>query len=294
MARLVEHRLADIKILGYSLAGEETVVAAPELNVCFDVGRAPQQMLAIDHVLLSHGHMDHSAGLAYYFSQRNFVGNAPGTVICPHSLVSPIKELMVVWSKIEGHLSPHRVIGMSGGDTFELRRGLLARAFDVNHRVAALGYSIVEVRHKLKAEYANLSGPQLVALKKQGTAIEHQVEVPLITYCGDTAEGGWLDLDIVRQAKVLILECTFFDADHVRRAREGYHLHVRDVARMLMKLPNEHIVLHHLTRRTALVEAKRVLSGMIDPEVLQRITFLMDFRKPKRSETSSERIESSE
>src|ERR1043166_6342754 len=180
MARLVEHRFGDIKLIGYSLAGEETVVAAPELNVCFDVGRAPQEILSIDHVFLTHGHMDHAAGLAYYFSQRNFVGNAAGTVLCPKSLVGPIKDLMRVWAGIEGHLSPHKLVGMSAGDTFEIRRGLLAKAFDVNHRVAALGFSIIDVRHKLKAEYANLSGPQLVELKKQGTAIEHKVEVPLI------------------------------------------------------------------------------------------------------------------
>ena len=284
MARLVEHRFGDIKLIGYSLAGEETVVAAPELNVCFDVGRAPQEILSIDHVFLTHGHMDHAAGLAYYFSQRNFVGNAPGTVLCPKSLVGPIKDLMRVWAGIEGHLSPHKLVGMSAGDTFEIRRGLLAKAFDVNHRVAALGFSIIDVRHKLKAEYANLSGPQLVELKKQGTAIEHKVEVPLIAYCGDTAEGGWLELDIVRQAKVLVMECTFFDAEHVRRAREGYHLHVRDVARMLMKLPNEHIVLHHLTRRTPMAEAKRLLASLVDPAVLARVTFLMDYKKMSKSQ----------
>lgn len=232
--------------------------------------------------------MDHSAGLAYYFSQRNFVGNAPGTVICPQNLVGPIKDLMRVWASIEGHLSPHRVVGISSGGTFEIRRGLFATAFEVNHRVAALGYSIIEARHKLKPEFANLSGPQLVELKKQGAEIERRIEVPLIAYCGDTAEGSWLELPIVREAKVLILECTFFEADHVRRAREGFHLHVRDVARILMKLPNEHIVLHHLTRRTPLVEAKRMLSGLVDPEIMSRVTFMMDYRKSRAEGAKAE------
>jgi len=52
--------------------GEETVVALPTLDVCFDVGKAPDQVLAINHVLLTHGHMDHAAGIAYYCSQRIF------------------------------------------------------------------------------------------------------------------------------------------------------------------------------------------------------------------------------
>jgi ribonuclease Z len=286
-ARLVEHRLGDIRLVGYSVAGEETVIAAPELNVCFDVGRAPPEMLSVDHVFLTHGHMDHSAGIAYYFSQRNFVGNAPGRLIVPRPLVQPIRDLMIVWGRIEGHVSPHNVVGMAAGETYEIRRGLIARAYEVNHRVAALGYCIIDVRHKLKAEFADRSGPELVALKKQGVAIEHQVEVPLIAFAGDTAEGSWIDLEMVRRAKVLILECTFFEADHVRRAREGHHLHVRDVARILMKLPNEHIVLHHVTRRTGIGEAKRVLSGLLGREIMERVTFMMDARRGRPARTDA-------
>jgi ribonuclease Z len=279
MARLVEHHIDNLRLLGYSVAGEEVVIAAPELNVCFDVGNAPAEMLAIDHVLLSHGHMDHAAGLAYYFSQRNFVGNAPGCVLAPHPLVQPIRDLLKVWARIEGHESPARIVGMAGGDQFDIRRGLIARAFDVNHRVASLGYSIIDVRHKLRPEFADKTGPELVALKKKGVQIQQTIEVPLVTYCGDTAEGPWMEQDIVAQAKVVILECSFFEADHVRRAREGYHLHVRDVARIIHRLEAPHFVLHHVSRRTGLRDAKEALLKLIGPDHMARVTFLMDRRK---------------
>jgi ribonuclease Z len=279
--RWVEHQLGGIRIAGYSVAGEETVVAAPELNVCFDVGNAPAQMLAIDHVLLSHGHMDHAAGLAYYFSQRNFVGNAAGCVLLPTPLVGPIRELVRVWGLIEGHVSPAKIVGLSPGDRYELRRGLFAQAFAVNHRAPALGYAVVESRHKLKPELADRSGPQLVELKKQGVQIEDRIEVPLVAFCGDTAEGDWLAEPVVRQARVLIVECTFFDSDHVRRAREGYHMHVRDVARILPKLENPHFVLHHVSRRTSIRDARRILSSLVADEVMSRVTFLMDARRSR-------------
>ena len=60
------------------VAGEEAVIIAPELDCIFDIGKCPREALAINHVLLTHGHMDHAAGLPYYFSQRDFQGIGNG------------------------------------------------------------------------------------------------------------------------------------------------------------------------------------------------------------------------
>ena len=77
---LAQITIGDLDIIGYSVAGEETVVGMPQLDVCFDVGRAPDQIISINHVLLTHGHMDHAAGIAYYLSHRKFSGQKPGTI----------------------------------------------------------------------------------------------------------------------------------------------------------------------------------------------------------------------
>src|SRR3972149_1653835 len=130
-----EKRIGPVQGQGSSMAGEETAEILPEMNLAFDVGRAPRELISIDHVFLTHGHMDHSAGLAYYFSQRNFVGNAPGCVIAPNALVQPIRALMPAWARIEGHAPPKKLVGLPRGECRELRPGFTPRAFDVNPRV---------------------------------------------------------------------------------------------------------------------------------------------------------------
>ena len=56
------------RIQGYSIAGEQTVIQVPELDVCFDMGTCPRFALSSPFVAVSHGHMDHVGALPYYFS----------------------------------------------------------------------------------------------------------------------------------------------------------------------------------------------------------------------------------
>lgn len=285
---MVEKCVAGLNLLGFSLAGEETVLAAPELNVCFDVGRAPREIISIDTVCLSHGHMDHAAGLAYYFSQRNFIGTAPGRVILPVGLQSPVRRLMDAWAEIEGHPSPFVLVPVEPMQDVELRRGLIVRPFAVNHAGGALGFTLIDLRHKLREEFLGLSGPEIVALKQQGVTIEQRIEYPLLTFTGDTAFGRFLNHPFVRESQVLAIECTFFEVDHISRARAGRHIHVEDMPRVMEAAPTAQVLVTHVSRRTDLRAAKRMLEKKLNAADLERITFLMD-RPPRGRDLPSER-----
>jgi len=265
----------DLTLAGYSVAGEESVVIVPELDVVFDIGKCPREALRINHLLLSHGHMDHAAGVAYYFSQRDFQGIEDGVALVARQLIQPLEQLMAAVAAVEGHPSPHRFVGMSDGEDYEVRRGLLVRAFATRHVGNSLGFSVVEVRHKLKEEFLGRTGPELVELKKQGVEITRRVEIPLVAYLGDTAKANYSSLPHVRDAKILLIECTFFDPDHVSRARAGRHLHVTDLPTVLEGVENERIVLTHVTRRTHLGEARKILRKGLPKELYERVTFLM-------------------
>ena len=270
-----------LRVQGSSIAGEETFVQVPELDVCFDIGRGAKIALNSNHVALSHGHMDHAAGLAYYFSQRHFQGMRPGTVLCHETLAEPIRKLMTAWIDVEAQRTPFRVVGMEPGtpsEVFELKNNIELRAFETDHTVPSLGFVVIERRSKLKEEYQGLPQEKLVELKQQGTTITNTLDIPLVTYMGDTGPGKHFALDHVTQARILITECTFLDTDHRDRARVGKHIHLDDLVKLLPSLEAEAIVLTHLSRRLHLGQVRDNLDRAVPAEHRQRIYLLMDGR----------------
>jgi ribonuclease Z len=280
---MASHNLAyikidDLEVIGYSVAGEETVVAMPQLDVCFDIGRAPSRIISINHILLTHGHMDHAAGIAYYLSHRNFSGQSPGTILAPGNLMKPMKEIIDAWSRLDGNKIPANLVGVKAGDEYQIKPNLFARVFPTKHSKGSVGYSVIEKRKKLKSEYAGLTGPQIVELKKQGVEIDYPLEVPIVTYLGDTQYVDFSQLKYIVESKILIAECTFYETEHSGRAEAGRHMHISEFATLIEKLQNEHIIITHTTQRTPMREIRRILKEVLSPGKYDRIIVFMDKR----------------
>ena len=264
-------------LLGYSVAGEETVIQVPEMGVCFDAGRAPQFCLTSDVLCLTHGHMDHVAGIAYFLSQRYFQGLKPATVLVPMDLASAVDDVLRAFRKIERQQTPYRLIPMAAGELHPVRRDFGIRTFTTHHGQGSLGYSIISMREKLKPEYMGIEGHLLGQMKRDGVEIQYRVEVPLVTFMGDTAAGRVFEHPDVVNAKTLVTECTFFDAEHRVKAKAGKHLHVEEFARILPTLKSEHVVVTHVSRRTGIRRAKSILRKLVGDTEMRRVLFLMDF-----------------
>ena len=269
-----------MELIGYSVAGEETVVAIPVLGVCFDIGKAPDEIISVNHVLLSHGHMDHAAGIAYYCSQRDFREMSAGTVLLPMRLAPILEELLNCWGNFDGSRPPANIVPLGPGQEYEIRRNLFAFTFATNHGSDSLGYTIIERRQKLKQEYLDLPGPEIAQLRKDGVPVTYTLNMPLVTYLGDTMGGDFENLACVRQSKILIAECTFFDQDHHDRARAGKHYHFDDLAKVLESMENEHIVLTHLSRRTDIGLARKMVNNNLPGDLAKKVIFLME--RPRR------------
>jgi ribonuclease Z len=229
-------------------------------------------------MLLTHGHMDHAAGFAYYLSQRNFCGIAPGTIYAPQNLLAPMREIINAWGRLDGNKIPGKLVGVKAGEEYQIKPNLFVRVFPTKHGISSVGYSVIEKRKKLKTEYSRLTGPQLVELKKQKIQIDYPLEVPIVTYIGDTQYVDFSQLNYIKESKILIAECTFYETDHTGRAEAGKHMHINEFAQLLEKLQNEHIIIAHTTQRTPMREIRKILKEALSPEKYSKTTLLMDKR----------------
>lgn len=264
------------RIEGYSIAGEATAVMVPEFDVCFDIGLCGRSMLSSKFVALTHGHMDHVAGLPYYFSQRWFQGMGMGVCVCDRRIEPAVRGMMAGWVDLEHQRTMHEIIGLSPGEQHEIKNNLFLGPFMVDHTVPSVGWSVVERRTKLRSEFIGLPQEKLRQLKMGGTEITRELHVPRVAYVGDTLPGPHLMADVVRKARILIIECTFFEPDHKERAVIGKHVHVDDVAELLERIEAETVVLTHISRRTNMGVAKKILHDRLGADAAKRVFLLMD------------------
>ena len=276
---LAQIKIDDLEIIGYSIAGEETVVAMPQLDVCFDIGKAPNQIVPVNHVLLTHGHMDHAAGIAYYLSHRNFCGQSPGTILAPENLLGPMREIIDAWGRLDGNKIPANLVGVKPGDEYQIKPNLFTRVFPTKHSKNSVGYTVIEKRKKIKPEYAKLTSSQIVELKKQGVQIDTPLEIPIVSYLGDTDYVDFSQLEYIVRSRILIAECTFYTPEQTERAKAGKHMHVDEFAALIEKMQSECIVITHTTQRISLGEIRRILKEALPAEKYKKIILLMANRK---------------
>lgn len=270
--------LPPYRVQGISVAGEATTIQIPELDLTFDMGSCPRAMLASKYAVISHGHMDHVGGLAYWCSQRRFQGMGTGTIVCDARIADDVHTMMTGFNKLERQKTPYELITLEPDTPLEIKNNVFLQGFHTEHTSPSMGYSVIERRTKLREEFVGLPQEKLRELKERGTEITRTLHIPLVAYLGDTSPGAHLIREDVLNAQVVICECTFFEPEHKERAKIGMHLHADDIAEWLRVLRCEHLVLIHVSRRTNLTYARQRIAELVDPAAAERILFLMDHR----------------
>jgi ribonuclease Z len=273
--------LPPFRLYGESVAGETTAMIIPELDLGFDIGSCPRAMLPSKHLAITHGHMDHIGGLAYYCSQRRFQGMGTAKIVCDARIAPAIKRMMEGYVDLERQRTPYELIPLLPNQPLEIKNNILLRGFETEHTCPSFGYVASEKRTKLKPEFVDMPQEKLKELKDRGVEITRSLEIPLIAFTGDTAPGPHLIREDVRKAQIVIAECTFFEPDHKERAKVGMHMHLDDIAEWLRILECQHLVLVHVSRRTDMQYARERIAQVAGAKNMERVLFLMDYRTNK-------------
>ena len=84
-----------IEIEGVSIAGHESFYKVPAFHSLLEFGRAPDDTVSYSTVCLTHGHLDHAAGLAHHASRRRLAGLPPARVFAPQEVVPDLEAFFI-------------------------------------------------------------------------------------------------------------------------------------------------------------------------------------------------------
>ena len=249
----------------------------PELSLNFDIGRCVSQSLRQDNLAVSHGHIDHMAGLAYYVCTRQFYGMPAPRIFLPDFLLDPVDDLLRLWERIQGFEIAATLLPMTPGTPLALRRDLFIEALPVQHRLPAYGYVVSTKRTKLKPEFVGLPQQEIVRLKADGqTELFYEQVHPLVGYSGDTLIDAIDQHPVFYRCKYLILEATFLDERRNGwfRARRGGHVHLDEIVARAARFENQALILIHASQAYRPHEVAALIDERCPPALRGRVHIL--------------------
>ena len=262
----------DHKFFGTSLAGVRTAITMPEFSLSFDVAQGFPYLFNMTKFFISHGHLDHAAGIPYIISQKMMTSQKAGEFYMPHSLVHPLTEIMGLWSKIEGFPYDFKFVGVKADDEIQINNHHYMKVFPTTHRIESFGYTLFESKKKLKREYLNLHKDQIVELRRKGIDVNEVIHTPMVSFTGDTQIEFLESRSWVKKSKILIMEATYLDSQRsVARAREWGHTHLDELIPHLDSIESERIVLIHASSRYGINEINKYLDEKIPKAHRERV-----------------------
>jgi ribonuclease Z len=260
-------------------------------KLLFDCGEGTQRQLVrsvglveLEHVFITHFHADHVLGLPGMLKTFSLHGRErPLTVYGPPGLERLLGALAPIIGRTTFEL---RVVELAANEALE-RDGYRVAAFEVDHRVRAHGYALVEDERPghldpdRARELGVTEGPDLGRLQRGETVngvSPDQVLGPTrrgrkIVLAGDSAPCEMTKV-VAHGADVLVHEATFL-ADEAERAAETAHSTARGAAELAAEAEVQLLALTHISPRYSggeiRDEARAVFENTIVPRDFDRI-----------------------
>jgi len=268
----VDYSYDGLHLKGVSLSGIRTAITLPELSLSFDVAQGYPFLLNLKQYFISHGHLDHAAGIPYIISQKAMNHQPAPKFYMPPSLVEPMDRIMKIWQEIEKHEYKYEFNPIQGDLEIPVKGPFFVKAFPTTHRVESFGYTLFETTRKLAKQYHGLSQQELVKLKHEGHHLNELTHIPLVSFTGDTQIEFMESRPWVKKSRVLLMEATYLDdRKSIEHARTWGHTHLDEIIPRLDEIQSERIVLIHTSSRYTWEEAQELVRRRIPAKHRERV-----------------------
>jgi ribonuclease Z len=246
----------------------------PELSLAFDAGMALRSFAGVEHLFLSHAHVDHAGALPALLGIRALVGKGGRLkVFLPKEIAEDLQNILAAWTKLQRYdlcIDPQP---LSPGEERPFKNDYVVRGFRTHHPVPSLGYEFVRKTKRLRTEYTGLPGPEIARLRQAGDESMFEIhESSELAYATDTLVEVLDNQPHLLQTRVLILECTFLDEKKaLKDARAGCHIHLDELLTRADRVKNSVLVLMHFSQIYKPDEVVAILDRRCPPELRQRI-----------------------
>jgi ribonuclease Z len=246
-------------LLGHSKALYSTWLFYKPDHLLIDCGEGVATALgngsyAIERVLLTHGHIDHIAGLPPLLWSR---AGGMGDNEKPLAIYHPKGDAYVADMQEYLHKTKARLpfeltwIPLEAGASFPLpatdgsRHVRRVQTFATKHirDRLTIGYKVLETRRRLKPGYSHLTREELRAKAQGGADLSEDYEATLCAFGGD---GLPLNPDDVRGTEVLFHEATILDATE---RKHQMHSTLDEAMHVAAQVQPKTFVLYHVSGR---------------------------------------------
>jgi len=262
-----------LTITGYSTAMFATWYFVEELGILFDAGDGVtagllQKSRKIDHVFISHADRDHLTGLLQ-FNQLN--ARHGGPVIYYPADSGSFKAMEAFAKKFDTHVGGTIWQPVREGEEIRIKDDLIVTPVRNGHVPAekgitkSLGYSVAQVKRKLRPELAHLTGLEIKKMAdehgKESTTYE--VRTNIISYSGDTPVE---DINRWQDTNILIHEATFLTGKEEAplTPHANKHSTLEEVIEMVAASNVKQLVLGHFSSRYANAEIEAAVKRLCE------------------------------
>jgi ribonuclease Z len=223
---------------------------APD-RVLFDCGEGAslylrQEIFAVEKIFISHGHIDHMAGLLTFICLRQSTkgdNDKPLTIYYPEG----DRSMGIIRKTIQEMLGRHvkyklEWVTVNPGMTIELKKGRYMEIFKADHQIEnPLTFVVTESRKKLKVDLQGRPGKELAQMSDEEKYDYSPAK--LFAFSGDSMP---LHPDVYRNVNTLLHECTFLDpADR----KYPVHSNVQEVFDLARDASVKRLLLTHISPR---------------------------------------------